>query len=264
MKALKQALFCVSELNSYGYVLYQLVRQQLILRYRRTVLGYLWTLLNPVLMMTVTAVVFSGLFSTDLKTFAIFLFAGMIPWNFFNALVTQSSLAFVSNEGLMKKIYLPKAIFPLAVSLSVLIDSFLSFGFLLLILLGLGGGLSFSLLSIPLSYLLLFFFSLGISFFVSIATVFFRDLQYVVGIGLQALFFLTPVLYKNNALVGKVGFIVKLNPIGLYIDLFRFPLVYGIFPSVTTFCMALLVTFVIFSVGLLFFLSQQDKIVFRL
>ena len=99
------------ELYAYRNVLLQLVRQQLILRYRRTVFGYLWTLLNPILMMSVTAVVFSSLFKQDLKTFTIFLFAGMIPWNCFSSIVVQSGTSFIYNEGLIKKIYPAKDYF---------------------------------------------------------------------------------------------------------------------------------------------------------
>jgi ABC-type polysaccharide/polyol phosphate export permease len=116
-----------SELYGNRNVLQQLIAQQLILRYRRTLLGYLWTLINPLLMMSVMAVVFSTLFKADLKTFAVFLFAGMIPWNFFSSVVTQSGTAFINNESLIKKIYLPKAIFPLSIAFALLVDSLLSF-----------------------------------------------------------------------------------------------------------------------------------------
>ncbi|MFZ3036586.1 MAG: hypothetical protein WA112_04800 [Rugosibacter sp.] len=109
--------------------------------YRRTVLGYLWTLINPLLMMSVMALVFATLFKADLKTFAVFLFAGMIPWNFFNSVVTQSGMSFINNEGLIKKIYLPKAIFPLSIAFALLIDSVLSFLALFVIILAIGGSL---------------------------------------------------------------------------------------------------------------------------
>ena len=90
------------ELYETRNVLLQLVVQQLILRYRRTSLGFLWTLINPLLMMSVMAVVFSALLKQDLRSFTIFLFAGMIPWNFFSSVVTQSGAAYINNEGLIK------------------------------------------------------------------------------------------------------------------------------------------------------------------
>ncbi len=213
--------------------------------------------------MTVTAVVFSSLFKLDLRSFAVFLFAGMIPWNLFNASVAQSSTAFIYNESLIKKIYLPKIIFPLSISLSVLIESFLSFCALLLIILVIGGKFSVALLFIPIAYFLLFIFCFGIALFISVITVFFRDIQYVIGIALQALFFLTPVIYKKNSLAGKVGWIVDINPIGFFIDLFRYPIDLGILPGIYTLLFAVFMSAISLILGCIFFFTQQNKIVFR-
>ncbi|WP_172597676.1 ABC transporter permease [Sulfuriflexus mobilis] len=253
-----------AEVISSREVLWQLIRQQLILRYRRTVFGYLWTLLNPILMMAVMAVVFSTLFKQDMKTFTVFLFSGMIAWNCFNTIVVQSGMSFISNEGLIKKIYLPKLIFPLSVSLALVIDSLLSFVALFAIMLVLGGKFSMALLFIPVAYALLIMFSIGIALVVSIATVFFRDLQYVIGIIMQAWFFLTPVFYKPDSLAGKVAWLIKLNPLTSFVELFRAPLYTGMLPAsdiiLYTFIMA------IFSmvVGFFFFSYQEKKIIFRL
>lgn len=264
MAVKKPLLDYVIELKKYRDVYFQLVRQQLILRYRRTVFGYLWTLLNPILMMTVTAVVFASLFKVDLKTFAIFLFAGMIPWNCFNGAVTQSAAAYINNESLIKKIYLPRIIFPLSVSTGVLIDSLLSFVALFIIMLLIGATVSLSLLFIPVAYLLLFFFSFGIALIFSIATVFFRDLQYVISIGMQALFFLTPILYKSDALEGKVGWVVNINPVAVYVELFRAPLYTAALPDISVMINALLLSMASMLIGLTVFIKHEKKIVFRL
>lgn len=258
--------FSVTLVELYGSrnVLQQLIAQQLILRYRRTVLGYLWTLINPLLMMSVMAVVFSTLFKADLKTFAVFLFAGMIPWNFFSSVVTQSGAAFINNEGLIKKIYLPKAIFPLSIACALLIDSLLSFIALFVIILALGGTLSWSLLFLPISFLLLFLFAMGFGLLMSIATVFFRDLQYVIAIAMQGLFFLTPVLYKHDALMGKVAWLVGLNPVTPFIALFRVPLIEATLPSGQVLLQATTISVVTMAVGLFVFLRNEKKIVFRL
>jgi len=256
-------LFIV-ELYSFRNVVKQLVSQQLILRYRRTTLGYLWTLINPLMMMSIMAVVFSALFKSDLKTFAVFLFAGMIPWNFFSAVVTQSGAAFINNEDLIKKIYLPKMVFPLSIMLALLIDSVLSFFALFFIIYVIGGSLSWTVLFLPLAYLMLFFFALGVGLLVSVATVFFRDLQYVMGIAMQGLFFLTPVLYKHEALGGKVAWLVRVNPVTPFIDLFRAPLYLGSLPNINLIMQVLGISVSFFLVGLFVFLRQEKKIVFRL
>lgn len=254
----------VEELYLSRNVLYQLVAQQLILRYRRTALGYFWTLINPLLMMTVMAIVFSALFKADLKTFAVFLFAGMVPWNFFSAVVTQSGTAFINNEGLIKKIYLPKALFPVSVASALLIDSLFSFIALFVIIIVLGGTISWALLFLPMSYFLLFVFAIGFGLVMSVATVFFRDLQYVMTIVMQALFFLTPILYKPDALAGKVRWLIELNPVTPFISLFRAPLIDGNLPSSSVLLQAATISFATMAVGLFVFLRQEKSIVYRL
>lgn len=253
-----------SELCSSRAVLRQLVIQQLILRYRRTMLGYLWTLINPLLMMTIMAVVFSTLFKADLRTFALSLFAAMIPWNFFNAVVTQSGAAFINNEGLIKKIYLPKILFPLSIASAALIDSALSFVALFFIILVLGGSFSWALLFLPISFTLLFLFAFGLGMIMSIATVFFRDLQHVILIVMQGLFFLTPIIYKPDSLTGKVAWLVNLNPVTPFIALFRLPLLDASLPSVATLLQASIVSLTSITLGLFVFLRQEKNIVFRL
>jgi ABC-type polysaccharide/polyol phosphate export permease len=253
-----------SELHDRRHVLTQLVIQQLVLRYRRTVLGYLWTLMNPLMTMSVMAVVFSGLFKSDLKNFAIFLFAGMIPWNFFSGVVTQSGTALITHEGLIKKIYLPKALFPLSIALALLVDSLLSFVALFIIILALGGGVSWALLFLPISFALLFILALGCGMIMAIATVFFRDLQHVTLIAMQGLFFLTPVLYKPETLAGKVSWLVSLNPVTPFIGLFRAPLVDGALPSVGLIFHSMLMAFAMLAIGLAVFTAKQKKIIFRL
>lgn len=254
----------LGELLNSRNVLSQLVSQQLILRYRRTVLGYLWTLINPLLMMSVMAFVFATLFKADLKTFTVFLFAGMIPWNYFSSVVTQSGSSFINNEGLIKKIYLPKLIFPLSIAIALLIDSVLSFLALFVIIFAIGGSLTWEVMFIPIAYLFLFFFALGIGLIMSVATVFFRDLQHVILIIMQGLFFLTPILYKNESLTGKIGWIVGLNPVIPFIELFRSPLTSASLPSLSTIIQATLLSTLVMVLGLFVFLRQEKQIVFRL
>jgi ABC-type polysaccharide/polyol phosphate export permease len=259
----KVAVF-FEDLSSSRNVLSQLISQQLILRYRRTALGYLWTLVNPLLMMSVMALVFSSLNKVDLKTFAVFLFAGMIPWNFFSSLVAQAGTSFINNEGLIKKIYLPKIIFPLSIAVALLIDSAFSFIALFAIIFVIGGSLSPAVLFIPIAYILLFFFAFGVGLIMSIATVFFRDLQYIILIALQGLFFLTPIIYKHESLSGTMGWLVGLNPVLPFIELFRSPLYLSSLPSSSIIMQASLLSLSAMVIGLLVFLMQEKKIVFRL
>lgn len=254
----------LSELYEHRFLLQQLVKQQLILRYRRTLLGYFWTLFNPLLMMSVTAIVFSTIFKMDLKTYAIFLFAGMIPFSFFSASITQSGQSFIGNEGLIKKIYIPGLLFPLSTSLAVLIDSVLSAAALFIIILAIGGHMTLALIFIPISYVLLFLFSFGIALVMSISTVYFRDLQHVVGILMQAFLFLTPVFYKPESLQGKVAWLISLNPLTQFIELFRAPIYQGVFPDLSVVLNASMFSTLSLTIGIWFFRKHEHRVIFRL
>lgn len=257
-------LLKIAELRLYSDVLWQLVRQFLTLRYRRTALGYVWTLINPLMMMSVTAVVFATLFKLDLSTYAVFLFAGMVPWNFFSMTVTQSCTAFIHNEGLIKKIYLPKIVFPLSQAIGMAVDSFLALMALFVLVIPFGAPLTPALLFLPVTYVLLFTFTFGVALIVSVATVFFRDLQYVISVVMQAWFFLTPVMYRHDALAGKVAAVVALNPMVAFIELFRAPLYLGQWPSLQAVGVAAVTALCTLALGLLILLRQEKHIVFRL
>lgn len=254
----------IKEIFLYRDALQQLISQNLILRYRRTVLGYFWTLLNPLLMMTVMAVVFANLFKADLKTFTVFLFAGMIPWNFFNSAVSQSAGSFIANEGIIKKVYIPKLLFPLSMTIALFVDSILAFVVLFVIILLLGGTLSWALLFLPVAFILIFIFAFGLGVVAAIATVYFRDLQYIIIIGLQGLFFLTPIFYKKDDIFGAVSWIINLNPVNPYISLFREPILNAQLPSMVIIIQAMFLSSISAIFALFLFGKMHKKIVYRL
>lgn len=252
------------DLISYRNVLFRLVWQQLVLRYRRTALGYIWTLVNPLLMMSIMAGIFSNIYNVDLAEFSVFLFAGMIPWALFNSIVSQAAGSFINNEGLIKKIYLPKIIFPLSISLAMLVDAIFSFLALLLIIGIIGDGLGPAILFLLLSFFLTFVFAFGIGLAASVATVFFRDLQHIILIALQGLFFLTPILYKNDLIGGKIRWIVDLNPVTPFIELFRSPIYENTIPNINTILHGAIISMSALAFGYYLYVRNHNKIVFRL
>jgi ABC-type polysaccharide/polyol phosphate export permease len=215
-------------------------------------------------MMSVTAVVFSTIFKMDLRTYAVFLFAGMIPFSFFSAAVTQSGQSLIGNEGLIKKIYIPKLLFPAGVTTALLVDSVLTSAALFIIILAIGGQLTLALFFIPIAYMLLFLFSFGIALVMTIGTVYFRDLQHVVGILMQALLFLTPVFYKPESLEGKVSWLIALNPLTQFVELFRAPIYSGVSPAMAVIEKAALLATVSMIIGFWFFRRHENRVSFRL
>lgn len=254
----------VKELLEYRHVLSQLVVQQLLSRYRRTLFGYLWTVLNPLMMMTVSAVVFSHIFRFGLRDYAIFLFAATVPWNFFSACINQAGGAIIANESLIKKVYIPKLIFPVAVSVGCLLDSLFGLVALFLVAFVVGAHASFALLFLPVAFLILFVFSTGVALVISVLMVYFRDLQHLIGVLLQALFFLTPIMYQPEALSPRLQQIIKLNPLYYFIELFRAPIYHQKIPSLDAVAIATIISLVCAIGGMKLFRAFEQKLIFRL
>lgn len=242
-----------------------LTHQYVVIRYKRTSLGYLWTLVNPIAMILVMTLVFSGLFGEDPLEFGFFVFSGMLVWNYINGVVMQASTCLIFNEGLIKKVSLPKILFPLVICIGLLID----FGMGLLVLLlakVLTAGFTDlnRVLEILPAIAILFLFGMGVSFIAAVATVYFRDLQYVLAIAMQGLFFLTPVIYKTKMINGVASIIIDANPITPLINLFRDVLYKGVSPEFNTWAVSASVSFFIFCAGLYLFRKLEKNVVFRL
>lgn len=253
------------EVLKYLYTAKLLLRKHVVLRYNRTYLGLFWAILNPLFSLSVMVLVFSTIFGADPKEFALFLFSGIIPWFLFSSVVTSCSGVLYENEGLIKKIYLPKIIFPFSTSITVLIDSFLLLISLIILSMILNGNLTTALLFVPISYLLLLLFSIGIGLTCSILATKYRDMMHIVPIILQAGFFLSPVIYDESRINNNLlNFIFEINPLTSYIKLFREPLYVGVIPETSTILYSVLLSSILFIGGLIFFQRNYKKIVYIL
>ena len=252
------------QLRKYHYVLYQIVIREVKQRYRGTFLGYIWTLINPLLMMITISLVFSTIFNLDFKSYFLFIFSGLIGFNLFSTIVSQCSLSLISNEQLIKNVYIPKIIFPLCTSITFFIDSLIFFISIYLVLLLSDAKLTIEILFLPVSFILTFLFSFGLSLIVSVASVFFRDLTHILTIIFQILIFLSPVYYKPDVLQGPVKSMVEYNPISQFIYLFRTPIVDNNIPDFKIIFISLFVSTLVLVLGLLIFKKFERKIIFRL
>ena len=252
------------ETYKFRTVLLQLIHQQITLRYRRTVFGFLWTLLNPLLNMAIIAVVFSMVMKFQVNDYAIFLFSGMIPWAIFSNSLNQSSSALIANESLFKKIYLPKQIFVISTVVTTLIDSLLSTACLFIIAFFLGANMTPALLMLPFSFLIFTIFVLGLSLILCIVSVYFRDAQYLVGVVIQALYFATPIIYPITAIPEKFHPVFTSNPLFYFLELFRQPIYNGDLPDSFTLLLCISISVLTLLVGIWFFSKNSAKIIFRL
>ncbi|RJQ18398.1 MAG: ABC transporter permease [Nitrospiraceae bacterium] len=215
-KSLKE----MSEILRYKELLRNLVSTDIKVRYKRSVLGFMWVMLNPLLIMLVLYIVFSTLFHVSV----VYILSGIILWNFFSQSTSTALNSFIGNSNLIKKVYLPKAIFPLSVILSAMVNFAFSLVPLFIILSITGLNISPYLILVPVVLVMIAIFSFGISLIVSTLTVFFHDTKYIYEVFLLAWMYMTPIFYPESIISGKFSIILHLNPVYYYVSIFRMAL----------------------------------------
>ncbi|MBE6691702.1 MAG: ABC transporter permease [Ruminococcaceae bacterium] len=212
----------LSEFWKYKDLLKLLVSKNIKLKYRRSFLGYLWSILNPLFIMIVMAVVFSTMFRRSIENFPLYLFCGQLLFNFMNRSTTQAISSITGSGALLKKTYVPKYIFTLARITSGLVDLLFSFGALLIVMIATRASFTWHALLFPLVLVQLYFFCVGLGLFLAQANVFFKDIQYIYNAVTTAWMYLTPIFYDIQMLPEKLQWLVKhFNPMYFYVGQFR-------------------------------------------
>lgn len=211
------------ELWAYRELLYVLIKRDIKVRYKQTVLGALWAILQPLLTMAIFVLVFGRLtkMPSDGYPYPIFVYAGLLPWSFFAGAVTNSSNSLINESNLISKVYFPRLIIPLSSIGSGLVDFFLASIILLLLMLYYGVGWSLNLLAAPALIIAVVFTALGVGTMLSALTVAYRDFRYVVPFLVQFWMFATPVVYPASLVPEKWQWLLFLNPMAGIIDAFR-------------------------------------------
>ena len=256
----------ISSIWSYRYFWFSLVQNDLRQRYRGSVLGMGWSLLHPIAMTVILCVVFGSIFHQDYRFFGPFLLAGMAVWNFLTQSITAGCNSFFMAEAYIRQQPIPMAIYPLRTVLGL--------GFHFLIGMGLVVALSLwflgwpgiaPFLSIIPSMTLIFLFAWSLSCIFGLATVYFRDTKHLSEVGLQILFYLTPVMYPPSVLEGRrLGILLKFNPLSPFLELIRDPLIYQKLPSSETFGMAFALTLIAMVVAYSALKASEKRIIFHL
>ncbi len=190
----------VAELYDYRELIQNLVSRDLKVRYKNSVLGVLWSLLNPILMTLVFTVVFTLMLQGGVPKYPVFFMSGYLPWSFLSASVVGATQSIVGNAHLIKKVYFPREVLPLAGVLSNLVNFLLGLVVLFGLILIFRVKLTPAILMLPLIILAQMLFTLGLAFFLSTANVFYRDTQHILQVVMQAWFFLTPIFYPITVL----------------------------------------------------------------
>lgn len=218
--------------NRYRDLLAELVRRDIKLKYRRSFLGYLWSVLNPLLTMLVLVVVFSSFFRFDIENFPVYLLTGQTLFSFFSEATGMSISSITGSAALLKKTYVPKYIFTVSRVASSLVTFLFSLAALVLVMLITRAAVTWYLLLFPLVLLQLFVFSLGVGLLLAAVSVFFRDIQHLWGVVTTAWMYLTPIFYPASVWPDAVApWIKALNPMYQYIEQFRAVVLYGRLPA---------------------------------
>jgi len=248
-------------IKKYSFLLSQLVSRDFKNRYKRSVLGVLWSMLNPLLTMCVQYLIFSNLFRWDVENYAIYLLIGTVTFNFFSE-ATQSALtSVVGGASLITKVYIPTYVFPISKILSSCINLFFSTVALYLIILIQGIPFNLFHLLIPLLYVFLIMFCTGIGFVLSSVMVYFRDTQFLYGVLTTLWAYLTPLFYPVDIIPANFMGIYSLNPLYQYVSFFRTIVLDGAMPSLVQFgfCFGYAIFFL--TIGFMVFRKLKKKFV---
>lgn len=248
------------DILNYREMLYSLVRQDLRGRYKGSALGFFWTFLNPLLQLVVYTFVFSTIMQTEIEDYYLFLFVAFVPWLFFSVSVSGGSRAVINRQDLIKKIYFPRQILPIAFVTSSFINMVLSFVVVLGALLVSGRGIAWSILWVLLPIMIVeYMLALAITMLTSALTVFFRDLEYILGIVTMAWMYLTPIMYPETMVPEKYLGIFNLNPVTPIIRCYRTVLYYKQLPDLSDLGVAFVISVIMLIIGNFIFANAQKK-----
>lgn len=251
-------------LRKYKFLIKQLVIRDFKTKYKRSVLGVFWSFLNPLLTMSVQYVVFSNLFRFDIAHYPVYLLTGILMFNYFQEANSLTLMSIMNNGDLIKKVYVPKFIYPLTRVLSSFINLLISLIPLILVVLisGITPKPSFLLIVYPL--ICIGVFCLGLGMLLATSMVFFQDTQFLWNVLSMIWMYLTPIFYPASILPAKVAWILKLNPLYYYITFMRTCIIDGVSPAFTMYAACFVCSALMLAIGALVFRKNQDKFILYL
>lgn len=258
------ALSELKELWNYRDLLFQLIARNIKTRYKRSVLGILWTMLNPLLMMLVLTFVFSNVFRFQQPHYSVYALAGLAIWNFFAQATTGAMSELIWGGQLMHRIYLPRSIFAFTALGTSLVNLLLTMIPLFLIMVVTGVPLRPALLILPLPILLTAMFALGVALVLSRVAAYFADVLEMYQIFLMAWMYLTPIIYPKEIIPPHLQWMFNLNPLYHLIEIFRAPLLIGWLAGPNTVLASVVAAFVTLAFGWWYFSRKADELAYRI
>ena len=254
----------ITNFKKYEFLLFQLVSRDFKVKYKRSFLGIVWSLLYPVLTMTVMALVFTNMFKMSMPgvNYLVYLMTGLVIFNYFSEASNLSMSSVVASFGLLNKVYIPKYIFPLSKCIFVGINFLLTLIPLYALILITGTGVNIYHLLLPFVFVCLFLFTIGMGLILSAVAVFLRDLFYIYGVLIQLWTYMTPIMYDFAIIPENLKIIFQCNPIFWFVKFARDIILFNKIPDLTTWlcCSGFALGFLI--IGLVIFKKNQDKFIY--
>lgn len=257
----------VDRINTYKHyepLLKQLIIKDIKLKYRRSFLGYIWSIMSPLLIMVVMVIVFSNMFRFDIVNYPVYFIIGQTIYNFFSESTNHAMWSIVGNAALLKKTYVPKYIFTLSKISSSFVNTLFALGAMLIVFIVCNIKFNWFMLFIPVILLQVYVLCVGVGLILAQATVFFRDIQYIYGVFLMVWMYLTPIFYPLSMLEFNpelLFFVKNFNPLYLYIEQFRTIVLQGVFPPVELIANGVAWSLLSLVLGTVIFLKTQDKFI---
>lgn len=258
MKKIQSAL---SQLDKYKYLLYELVSRDIKIRYRRSVLGLLWTLLNPVLMMMVQTAVFSNIFRFEIEHFPVYLFTANILFSFMTESTTNAMYSIEEGSALIKKVYVPKYIFPISKVFASVVNLFFSMIALFLVMIVTRVPFHMTVILIPIDLVYIVLFCVGLGMILASLQTFFRDVAHLYSVFTMAWMYLTPIFYPESLLAGKMKMVLTLNPMVYFIRFMREAVLYHAVPSMTLNMTCMVIAVGMLLIGSYVFEKRQERFI---
>lgn len=254
----------ITNFKKYKFLLFQLVSRDFKVKYKRSVLGVVWSILYPVLTMSVMALVFTNMFKASMPgvNYLVYLMTGLVIFNYFSEASNLAMSSVVGNFSLLNKVYIPKYIFPLSKCIFVALNLALTLIPLYALILITGTGVNIYHLLLPFVFICLILFTIGMGLILSAVAVFFRDLFYIYSVLLQLWAYMTPVMYDFSIIPENLQLIFKFNPLYWFVKFARDIILYGVIPNSTTWICCIISSLVVLIAGLVIFKKNQDKFIY--
>ena len=250
----------LKELYSYRELLKTNVKKEIRGKYKGSLLGVLWSFINPLLQVVVYAIIFPYLMRGTSEHYLVYLITGIIPWTFFITSVNQGMTTVRANAGIIKKVYFPREILPISVVLSQLVNFLISCIIIVVFCIGDVVGLSWHIILLPVITLIFSMFTLGLAFGLGAINVYIKDTEYIIQFMLNMLFYGTPIIYQLDLFAGSSSILYKLinlNPMTHLIMSYRDIFLYHQLPNMKALGLVTLISVAVLVIGYLIFKNLQ-------